>query len=126
MQHSLDSFVSADRKDQLEAIIQLLQADAISQKAIREMLGLDEERIAEMMRERTYEEKREHMIHLCLNEGTDLKLHNDIVTELLMHMDGGHPAFGNVVGLIYQKVEDGQSIWGAIEDLKQDLPEFVV
>ena len=78
------------------------RAGMISQEMTRKLLGLDE---VNMVTEPTYDEFRDQMLTMCLEEGTDIRLHNNCVTELLMFMDGGHPAFGNVVGEIYQMCE---------------------
>jgi hypothetical protein len=122
---SLDSLSSACTKEQFELLMELLKVDAVTQQSVRERLGLNDPNIVAMLTERDYEEKREHLISLCLNEGTDMKLHNDCVTELLMYMDGGHPAFGNVVGEMCMMCEaEGQTPMSAAIRIMNRCPEY--
>jgi hypothetical protein len=122
---SPDSLSSANTKEQLEFIIQLLQSDIISKAEVCRRLGLDRPEVVEMLSEQTYEEKRAHLIDLCAYEETDVKLHNDCVTELLMFMDGGHPAFGNIVGEMCMMCEaEGYTPLSAAVAIMRRCPEY--
>ena len=126
-QPTLDSSNSIDDESILLSTISKLT----SITEMMRQLGIDPAIVAEAMMqenqlaEDSYEQKRSRMIDECATEGTDMHLHNDCVTELLMFMDGGHPAFGNVVGEMYQMCEaEGTSPMQAALTMMRRAPMY--
>jgi hypothetical protein len=78
------------------------------------------------IKELDYEEKRARMLEECRNEpGIDIQLHNEVVAELLMYMDGGHPAFGNIVSEICMEVEETRkTVFSVTIEKMRHCPEY--
>lgn len=102
MQPSQDS---SSNKPDYQMLLMAYRAGMISREQVMSAIGFDKDMIVE---EPTYEEKRSRLLDMCEMEGTDMQLHNEIVVELLQYMSGDEQhscEFGNVVGEIYQLIE---------------------
>lgn len=101
MQPSQDS---SSNKPDYQMLLMAYRVGMINGEQVMSAIGFDKDMIVE---EPTYEEKRSRLLDMCIMEGTDIQLHNEIVTEIFQYVGGYEHSyeFGNAVDEIYQLIE---------------------